>query len=166
MTASTDPLAPARLEAIELAATLAQRLGFPRTVGQVYGLLFTATNPLSLDAIAEALTLSKTSVSTATRELLGLSAIRQVWPPGERKDHYEARTDLREVLKANYFGSIKPPLERAQDRLDTLVTRFETDHAEGRIDDSSHATALARLDQIRRIHTQIRDVLPLLERLL
>lgn len=166
MPASTDSLAPARLEAIELAATLAQRLGFPRTVGQVYGLLFTATNPLSLDAIAEALTLSKTSVSTATRELLGLSAIRQVWPPGERKDHYEARTDFREILKTNYLSTVKPPLERAQDRLDFLVTRFQADLVEGRLDAETHAVSTERLEKIRRLHSQIRDMLPLLEKML
>jgi len=166
MSTSTESIGPARLEAIELAATFAQRFGFPRTVGQVYGLLFTASRPLPLDAIAEALTLSKTSVSTAVRELLGLSAIRQVWPPGERKDHFEARTDFREILRTNYLSTVKPPIERAESRLDSLVSRFESDLAEGRLDPETHAVSTERLEKIRHLHSQIRDLLPLLEKLL
>ncbi len=166
MSVSTESIGPARLEAIELAATFAHRFGLTRTVGQVYGLLFTAARPLPLDAIADALTLSKTSVSTAVRELLGLSAIRQVWPPGERKDHFEARTDFREILKTNYLSTVKPPLERAQDRLDSLVTRFQADLVEGRLDAETHAVSTERLEKIRRLHSQIRDLLPLLEKML
>lgn len=166
MNAPLPSIGPARLEAIELAAAFAQRIGFTRTIGQVYGLIFTASSPLSLDVIAEELTLSKTSVSTAVRELLSLSAIRQVWPPGERKDHFEARTDFREVLKANYLSTIKPPFERAESRLDALLTRFDADLQSGQISPESHAVTSARLTHLRSVQAQLRQLLPLLEELL
>lgn len=102
MPSALEQLSPAQLELVELAARLAQRLGLTRSTGQIYGLLFVSPRPLSLDDIAEHLSLSKTSASTGTRQLAGFNLIRQVWLPGERRDHFEARTDLREVLRTNY----------------------------------------------------------------
>ena len=71
---------------VEVTARLCQRLGLPRSSGQIFGLLYLSTQALSLDEIAEALEISKASVSTGTRQLLGWHAIRQVWKPGDRKD--------------------------------------------------------------------------------
>src|SRR4030095_15347030 len=120
-------LSPAQLDVIETAARISHRVGLPRSTGQVAGLLFVSPGPLSLDAIAETLALSKTSVSTATRQLVAFHVIRQVWLPGDRKDHFEARLDLREVLRANYQNFVKPRLDQAENHLQSLVSRLQAD---------------------------------------
>lgn len=159
-------LSPAQLELVELGASFAQRLGLPRSTGQVYGLLFTSPRPLSLDDIAETLALSKTSASTAARQLAAFSLIRQAWLPGERRDHYEARTDLREVARTNYQSLVKPRWEQLERRLEAVKGQLEADRAAGRIEDEAHATSAARLDGLGEMHRKLKSVLPLLERLL
>ncbi|MCK6499525.1 MAG: hypothetical protein L6Q38_08615 [Nitrospira sp.] len=161
-----EHLCPAQLELMELAARLFQRLGLPRSTGQVYGILFSSTKPLSLDEIAEALTISKTSASTATRQLLTLSMIRQAWLPGDRKDYFEARTDLREVLRANYNGFIKPKLDQAEKSLASISEHLADDLAAGRLSREAHQCTEARLGRLTELHRNLRRILPLAEKFL
>ncbi len=157
---------PAQLELMEAAARVFQRLGIPRSTGQIYGLLFSSAKALSLDDIAEALAISKTSASTGTRQLMNLHMIRQVWLPGERKDHFEARTDLREVLRANYQSFIRPRIDLLDKTLAGVSNQLEADLGEGRLQPDVHATTRARLEQLVEMHQRLKTLLPLAERLL
>ncbi|MCC6231547.1 MAG: hypothetical protein IT580_02830 [Verrucomicrobiales bacterium] len=162
---SVDPLGPAQLELLELAARLFQRLGLPRSTGQIYGTLFSSPRPLSLDDIAEVLSISKTSASTGTRQLVTLHMIRQVWQPGERKDFFEARTDLREVLRANYHSFVKPRLDQVEKSLGGVSARLKEDLSEGRVSREAHAVTQARLERLGEMHRTLKRLLPLAEKL-
>ena len=71
-------LPPVRLELIDVGGRLAQAAGLPRSVGEIYGLLYLSRNPMSAPEIGKALSISKGSVSTGTRQLLALGFIRKV----------------------------------------------------------------------------------------
>lgn len=62
--------------------------------GRIFGVLYLAEHPLSLDEIAAALGQSKSNVSITIRGLLEWHLVRRVPTPGSRKDHYEATTDF------------------------------------------------------------------------
>ena len=166
MSRALDELCPAQLELMELAARFFQRLGQPRSAGQIYGLLFPSPKPLSLDDIAEALAISKTSASAGTRQLQAFNLIRQVWMPGERKDYFEARTNLREVLRSNYHTFIKPRLDQAENDLQRLQSQLDADRSAGRLSVEAHATATQRLKSVTETQRQIRELLPIAEKLL
>lgn len=159
-------MSPAQLELMEQAARLFQRLGVPRSTGQIYGLLFSSPQPLSLDDIADALSLSKTSASTGTRQLLNYNLIRQAWLPGERKDYFEARTDLQEVLRANYHTLIKPRLEQAERRLEAIAGQLQADRDAGRLTPEAHEAAQVRLERLLSLQKKLNHLLPLAEKLL
>jgi DNA-binding transcriptional regulator GbsR (MarR family) len=159
-------LPKSRFEMVEVTARLCQRLGMPRSTGQIYGLLFLSVEPLSLDEIAEALGLSKASASTGTRHLIGWHAIRQVWKPGDRKDFYEVQADLGDVLRANYYGFFKPKLEAANRKLAVLQELLDADLQSGAIQSEEHAVCHQRLESIARMHSRIQKVLPFAEKLL
>ena len=86
----TSNLPPVRLELIDVGGRFAQSAGLPRSVGEIYGLLYLSAKPMSAPEIGEALSISKGSVSTGTRQLLALGFIHKVWVQSERKDHFEA----------------------------------------------------------------------------
>lgn len=166
MSRIADQLSPAQLELMEQAARVFQRLGVPRSTGQIYGLLFSSHRALSLDDIAEALTLSKTSASTGTRQLLGLNLVRQVWLPGERRDYFEARTDLSEVFRANFHTLVKPRLEEAERRLQAIGEQLEADRESGRLSVEAHEAARGRLAQLLNLQKKLNHLLPLADKLL
>jgi len=63
--------------------------GQPRIRGRIVGLLLSSPEPLSLDAIVEALEASKGPVSTETRQLKEFGLIRSLKRPRDRKVYYE-----------------------------------------------------------------------------
>ena len=62
-------------ECIELFAEVVYALGLPRSIGQIYGLLFASPEPLSFSDIVERLAISKGSASQGLQLLRSLGAI-------------------------------------------------------------------------------------------
>src|SRR5262249_56855896 len=72
--------------------------GVNRSVSQIHGLLYLAERPMTAEDIAEALGMARSNVSNSLKELLSWNLIRRVPIMGDRRDHYEAETDLWELL--------------------------------------------------------------------
>ena len=51
-------------------------LGLPRSIGEIYGLLFISQSPMSLDDLVQRLDISKGSASQGLRMLKSLGAVR------------------------------------------------------------------------------------------
>jgi DNA-binding transcriptional regulator GbsR (MarR family) len=68
--------------------------GVNRSVAQIHALLYLSEKPLTAEAIAEALGIARSNVSNSLKELVGWKLIRRVPVMGDRRDHYEAETDL------------------------------------------------------------------------
>ena len=68
--------------------------GVNRSVAQIHALLYLSERPLTAEAIAETLGIARSNVSNSLKELVGWKLIRRVPVMGDRRDHYEAETDL------------------------------------------------------------------------
>jgi DNA-binding transcriptional regulator GbsR (MarR family) len=77
--------------------------GFPKAMGAIYGAVYLAPEPVSLDELVSQVGVSKGSVSTNIRTLERLGMVHKQLRLGDRKDYYVAESDLwkvvREVLK-------------------------------------------------------------------
>ncbi len=71
--------------------------GVNRSVSQIHGLLYLAEAPMTAEDIAETLGMARSNVSNSIKELLSWNLIRRVPILGDRRDHYEAETDIWEV---------------------------------------------------------------------
>jgi len=111
----------------------AQTFGLNRLLGQIYMLLFMCDEPCSLDEIAGELGMSKASVSIACRQLQSLGVLRRVWKKGDRRDYYEAETDLRRVLDNSLLDSIGRSVESARSQIrEGLAALKNGDHQDGK----------------------------------
>lgn len=77
---------------------MGSRWGVNRSIAQVHALLYLSTSPLTADEIAETLGIARSNVSTSLRELQSWELIVTTNVLGDRRDHFEAKTDLWEVL--------------------------------------------------------------------
>lgn len=68
--------------------------GVNRSVAQIQALLFLSERPLPAEEIAEKLGIARSNVSNSLRELQAWKLIRRVPVAGDRRDHFEAETDL------------------------------------------------------------------------
>ncbi|MFL5577594.1 MAG: GbsR/MarR family transcriptional regulator [Gemmatimonadaceae bacterium] len=79
---------------VEQLGLAAEADGFTRIAGRVFGFLLLSDEPRSLDEIAEALGVSKASVSTDARRLLQRGVVQRVGRPGDRRDYYQIAPDF------------------------------------------------------------------------
>jgi len=86
---------------------------------RIFGLLYLAAQPLSLDEIAEELSQSKSNVSLNMRVLVEWHLVRRRPVPGSRKDHYEAATDffraMQEIFERRFRWTVRQVLTAVAD---------------------------------------------------
>ena len=158
-------LSKTRLEFIETTGRLCQKVGLPRSVGQIYGLLYLSPQSLSLDDIAEHLSISKGSVSTGTRQLAGWQAIRQVWIPGDRRDYFEAVGDIRQLLESVYRNFLRQNMEKGSRRLEDLKKTLDTERDSGGVTSDEYDFCKARLETLGKFEGRLSLLLPLAEKM-
>jgi len=76
--------------------------GVTLSTGHLYGLLYFADKPMTLDDMGREMEMSKTSMSTGVRNLLDLKMVNKVWSKGSRKDLYEVEYDWYQTF-TDYF---------------------------------------------------------------
>lgn len=159
-------LSRTRLDMIEAGGRLCQLLGVPRSTGQIYGLLYLSARPLSLDAIAEQLGISKASASTGTRQLMAWRAIRHVWVHGDRRDHFEIEPDLGNLIRSTYHELIKPRLASSHKRMERISELLNQDLEQGTVTREEYKLCSERLKHFIRIQKKLQALAPLAEKLL
>lgn len=120
-----DPIHPAKWEMVEAGGRTAQSFGLNRLFGQIYILLYLSGDPLSLDAIAEQLGVSKASVSIACRQLESWGAVHRTWVKGDRRDYYLAETDFNRILGNGLLSSVTKKLDSAKIQIERSLALLE-----------------------------------------
>jgi DNA-binding transcriptional regulator GbsR (MarR family) len=73
--------------------------GINRSVAQIHALLFITGRSLAADEIVETLSIARSNVSTALKELQGWGIVRVNHTMGDRRDHFEALSDVWETFR-------------------------------------------------------------------
>jgi DNA-binding transcriptional regulator GbsR (MarR family) len=124
--AATLRLESAEVEVIHLFVQFGKALGLPRSVAEIYGLLFASPRPLAMDTLVERLNLSKGSASQGLKYLLDLGAVRTVYVAGDRRTHYEAVAELRKLAGRFLRQQILSRFEDSPHRLDRIALHAQT----------------------------------------
>ncbi len=95
MTEINDRSLPLAVEQIVLRwGDLGGQWGVNRSVAQIQALLYLSEKPLTAEEIAVTLGLARSNVSNSLKELQAWKLIHRVPVLGDRRDHYQAETDL------------------------------------------------------------------------
>jgi DNA-binding transcriptional regulator GbsR (MarR family) len=108
-------------EVIGLFVQLSRVLGQPRSFAEIYGLLFISGHPLAMDHLIERLHLSKGSASQGLKFLRNAGAIKMVYVPGDRRVHYEAVAELRNLVTRFLRDYVVPQLDASEARLQQIA---------------------------------------------
>jgi DNA-binding transcriptional regulator GbsR (MarR family) len=147
--------APAEREVVEFFVHLGKYLSLPRSVGEIYGLLFATGEKLTLDDLVARLAMSKGSASQGLRMLRGAGAVRVTHLPGDRKDYYEAEADMPALIRGFLRDQLVLKLEHADRRLDRL--RAVVDDPEN----GAPAGLSGRVERLQSWQNKARRLLPL-----
>lgn len=138
-------------------------LGLPRSIGEIYGLLYITRAPLSLDDLVSRLKISKGSASQGLRMLKSLGAVRESSAIGnvERRTYYEPATELKRLVGGFIREQVRPHLESGKTKIELLMdTAKEVESPDER------KFAIERLERLDNWMRSGGRVLPILQKIL
>ena len=150
----------------EIFSDLADLFGNPRSVGAIYGLLFSTEETLTMDDIADRLDISKGSVSQGLRTLEDFGAIERHLQDGERTARYRAKDMLKPLIAGFVRHRVQPRLEATTQRLIDLEALLDTPSLQSPPQVSSLAFQRTRLQRVMQWHDKARTFLPLARKIL
>ena len=115
--------------------------GVNRSVSQIHAVLYLSEQPMTADDIASTLGMARSNVSNSLKELLAWNLIRRVPINGDRRDHFEAETDIWEIFLRIAVG-------RKEREIDPAIAVLKSCVAETERDPSVSAVAGARLKEM------------------
>jgi DNA-binding transcriptional regulator GbsR (MarR family) len=138
--------------------------GFSRIMGQLYGLLYLSSKPLTLDDMSESLSISKGNVSINIRALERWNMVKTVWIKGDRKDYYEAETDFWKIIKGVLREREKKEFDLALDSVSKLLQKsLEAQKAAKSAETAFAVDRLKRLEDFIKTMDKLVGVLMTLE---
>ena len=136
-------------------------LGLPRSIGEIYGLLFISQEPLALDDLVLRLGISKGSASQGLRALKVLGAVREASVGDERRMHFEPAVELKRLVGGFIREQIRPHLASGKVKIGRLEEAVR-----GEDDPERREFLTERLGRIAQWMQSGGRVLPVLQKLL
>ncbi len=161
ITSDTTTARELELEAIDYFVRLMSLLGMPRSVGEIYGLLYFSRAPMPMDMVAARLGISIGSASQGLRTLRSLKAVKVTYVLGDRRDHYLAESEFRHLLSSFIKEEIMPHLESGKARIERMEEILGRDGG-----DYDEAFCRLRIDKLKRLQKASFRLLPTLAGLL
>ena len=155
----TKAISAFQRESVDLFVRLADLIGVPRSVGELYGFLFVSPAPIPMDTLSDSLQLSKGATSQGLKLLRAVGAVRVVYVPGDRRDHFVAETELRKLVDGFLREQVQPHLESGGQRLERMRKILRD------IPEDHRSWCEDRIGRLERWQRRAGQLLPLLARI-
>jgi len=151
----------AQMEFIQSWGSIGSAWGIPRSMAQIHALLLSSNKELSTEDIMGTIQLSRGNVNTNVRELINWRLISKKSIIGERKEFFQAETDVwalaKNIVEERKRRELKPVLE--------LLRRLKTEKYNGNKEEISHFKSLvsdledliSQLDQLSATLIKLND---------
>ncbi len=147
---------------VDFFVSFVQVFGLPKSIGQIYGLLFVSAEPLPMDDIVGRLGISKGSASQGLALLKSLGAVTSRSVPADRREHFEADLNVSRIVTHFFENRLQPRLEHGDRRLEEMM---ELARAAKRETKGGGATAvLTRIQALQKWQKRGRNLLPMVVR--
>lgn len=110
---------PRTQDVIERMGLFFEKEGLPRIAGRVLAYLLLSPEPRTLEQLAEALKVSRSSVSTDARLLERRGTVERVTVPGDRRNYYQIAANLPERMVGIWRERLLGTRELLEAALDT-----------------------------------------------
>jgi DNA-binding transcriptional regulator GbsR (MarR family) len=158
-------LTPVEVEFVDLFVGFARSVKAPKSLGEIYALLYASPDPLTFDTIVRKLAISRGSASQGLRLLRSFGAVKATYVAGDRRDHFVAETELRKLVSGFLRERIAPALEGGVERLGRLSAALDDVPAATRRS-AENEFLRHRAERLHAWQRMARESLPALVRLL
>jgi len=142
----SNVLPRAELRAADAVGDLMELWGFRRQLGRIWTVLFLSERPLAAPDLCERLQISTGLLSMSLAELRRWGVVRGVSVRGDRKEHYQAETDVWKMVR-------RVLAERERRAVEEALRAFESALAEvrGALSDADPAVKAAARHRLQRL---------------
>ncbi|HKE97139.1 MAG TPA: MarR family transcriptional regulator [Povalibacter sp.] len=137
---------------------MGSRWGVSRSVAQIHALLFLMPDPLTADEIAATLEIARSNVSVSLKELQTWDLVSVTHVIGDRRDYFQARKDIWEVLTTIMDGRKRREIDPTLLMLRECVQESKRDHETPEQVKERIATMLEFLEEMTGWYDQIRGM--------
>ncbi|MGB0417098.1 MAG: GbsR/MarR family transcriptional regulator [Coraliomargarita sp.] len=125
---------------IEVFVRAANLIGLPRSVGEIYGVLYCSDQALAFDDLQQRLGISRGSVSQGLKLLRQVGAVKPHYVTGSRRDYFLPELSMKRLVSGFIKDQFKPHLDSGASRLSHIEQLIEQEpdqalrrHAESRL---------------------------------
>lgn len=148
-------ITPAEREVLEFFVQIGRYLSLPRSVGEIYGLLFATGDTMTLDDLVRRLDISKGSASQGLRLLRGVGAVQVSYRRGDRKDYFQAEVELPSLVRGFLRDELSVRFNHADERLQRLRETIEEPGS------GAPAGLPERVERLQSWHKKAKRLVPL-----
>ncbi|MDE0595055.1 MAG: transcriptional regulator [Akkermansiaceae bacterium] len=148
-------------EVVNMCADAVRVAGLPKSLGEIYGLLFISRDPHSLDDLVGRLQISKGSVSQGLKALRMFGAIREREGADARRTYFEADIKLKKLVGGFIREQLRPHLKSGNERVKELEKVVMEEE-----DPDQRVFYEQRVKKLERWLKQGKLILPLMQRVL
>ena len=148
-------------EGIEFFVEIAQMLGMPKSVGQIYGVIYFSPIPLSFTDIVEQLGISNGSASQGLQFLRSIKAVNLSSYSDARREYFEIELGLRKLVVGILKERVYPLLISGEARIKRM-RELSRNTNEARLEKFQ----IERIKQLEKWRKQMGLILPVIRTLL
>ena len=137
---------------------MAGRWGISRSVAQIHALLFLSPEPLTAEDIATTLGIARSNVSVSLKELQSWELVNVTHVLGDRRDYFQARKDIWEVLTMIMDGRKKREIDPTVQVLRECVKDSSEDAQTPQATKERIASMLEFLEEMSGWYEQVRAI--------
>ncbi|MBC8345239.1 MAG: GntR family transcriptional regulator [Candidatus Marinimicrobia bacterium] len=103
-----------------------KRFGHSDLMGRVVGLMLTEVEPITIDQIAQALSVTRTPVNDVLKRLEAHSLIKRVWIKGNRKHHFTISNEVFHQAGTNLAAQFNENLDISNRYLSRYLIKYKS----------------------------------------
>ncbi len=123
---ASHALARADLAVAEKVGALMELWGFRRQLGRVWAVLFLSSRPLAAPELCDRLGISTGLLSMSLAELRSWGVVRGVPVAGDRKEHYQAETNVWKLVAHVLRERERKAVQEALDAFDRILAEVRS----------------------------------------
>ena len=158
---SGESLSEFEVQVIEFFCDGVKMLGLPKSIGEIYGLLYVSQDALSLDDLVQRLGISKGSASQGLKMLRELGAVREAEGSVGRRVYYEPDVELKRLVGGFIKEQVRPHLASGEEKLAKLNEMVQSMPSDTKADFYED-----RLERLGRWSKRGRILLPIIQKFL
>ena len=139
----------AELTVADAVGELMELWGFRRQLGRIWAVLFLSERPLAAPDLCDRLRISTGLLSMSRAELRGWGVVRSVDVPGDRKEHFEAETNIWSRIRRVLAERERKAIEAALATVEAALREVKGALAD--IDPRVKAAARFRLERLEQL---------------